>query len=381
MAKVELKGITKIYDGNVLAVEKSNVTIEDKEFCVFVGPSGCGKSTTLRMIAGLEDITAGELLIDGELMNDVPPKDRNIAMVFQNYALYPHMTVFDNMAFGLKLRKVDKAEIKRKVEEAAKMLDLTTYLDRKPKALSGGQRQRVAVGRAIVRSPKVFLFDEPLSNLDAKLRVTMRAEISNLHHRLQATMIYVTHDQIEAMTMGTKIVVMSEKRIQQIGAPLYLYNHPINKFVAGFIGTPPMNFFTLRIEEKDGKIVANEGSFSLVPTAEQQAKLKAYVGKEVYFGVRPEDLEYQAAPAAENNMQLKVTNKEPLGADTHVFVQVRDKTIVARVAPDVEVQLGDSINFVPNMAKAKFFDLQTEVNICEEIKNTWSDTNSSAGAK
>ena len=381
MAKVELKGITKIYDGNVLAVEKSNVTIEDKEFCVFVGPSGCGKSTTLRMIAGIEDITAGELLIDGELMNDVPPKDRNIAMVFQNYALYPHMTVFDNMAFGLKLRKVDKMEIKRKVEEAAKMLDLTTYLDRKPKALSGGQRQRVAVGRAIVRSPKVFLFDEPLSNLDAKLRVTMRAEISNLHHRLQATMIYVTHDQIEAMTMGTKIVVMSEKRIQQIGAPLYLYNHPINKFVAGFIGTPPMNFFTLKIEEKDGKIVANEGSFSLTPTPEQQEKLKAYVGKEVYFGVRPEDLEYQAAPAAENNMQLKVTNKEPLGADTHVFVQVKDKTIVARVAPDVEVQLGDSINFVPNMAKSKFFDYQTEVNICEEIKNTWSDTNSSTGAK
>ncbi len=381
MAKVELKGITKIYDGNVLAVEKSNVTIEDKEFCVFVGPSGCGKSTTLRMIAGLEDITAGELLIDGELMNDVPPKDRNIAMVFQNYALYPHMTVFDNMAFGLKLRKVDKMEIKRKVEEAAKMLDLTTYLDRKPKALSGGQRQRVAVGRAIVRSPKVFLFDEPLSNLDAKLRVTMRAEISNLHHRLQATMIYVTHDQIEAMTMGTKIVVMSEKRIQQIGAPLYLYNHPINKFVAGFIGTPPMNFFTLKIEEKDGKIVANEGSFSLTPTPEQQEKLKAYVGKEVYFGVRPEDLEYQSAPAAENNMQLKVTNKEPLGADTHVFVQVKDKTIVARVAPDVEVQLGDSINFVPNMAKSKFFDYQTEVNICEEIKNTWSDTNSSTGAK
>jgi len=383
MAKVELKGITKIYDGNVLAVEKSNVTIEDKEFCVFVGPSGCGKSTTLRMVAGLEDITAGELLIDGELMNDVPPKDRNIAMVFQNYALYPHMTVFDNMAFGLKLRKVDKMEIKRKVEEAARMLDLTTYLDRKPKALSGGQRQRVAVGRAIVRSPKVFLFDEPLSNLDAKLRVTMRSEIAHLHHRLQATMIYVTHDQIEAMTMGTKIVVMSEKRIQQIGAPLYLYNHPINKFVAGFIGTPPMNFFTLKIEEKEGKIVANEGSFVLVPTDEQQAalKVKGYVGKEVHFGIRPEDIHYQAAPAAENNMQLKVTNKEPLGADTHVFVQIKDKTIVARVAPEVEVSLGDTINFTPDMSKAKFFDLKTEVNICEDIKNTWSDTNSSAGAK
>ena len=216
MAKVELKGVTKVYDGDVLAVEKSNVTIEDREFCVFVGPSGCGKSTTLRMIAGLEDITAGELYIDGELMNDIPPKDRNIAMVFQNYALYPHMTVYDNMAFGLKIRKTDKAEIDRRVREASKILDLDNYLTRKPKALSGGQRQRVAVGRAIVRSPKVFLFDEPLSNLDAKLRVTMRAEISDLHNRLQATMIYVTHDQIEAMTMGTKIVVMSEKRIHQL---------------------------------------------------------------------------------------------------------------------------------------------------------------------
>ena len=373
MAKVELKGVTKIYDGNVLAVDKSNVTIEDREFCVFVGPSGCGKSTTLRMVAGLEDITAGELLIDGELMNDVPPKDRNIAMVFQNYALYPHMTVFDNIAFGLKIRKMDKAEIKRRVDEAARILDLTSYLDRKPKALSGGQRQRVAVGRAIVRSPKVFLFDEPLSNLDAKLRVQMRAEISDLHHRLQATMIYVTHDQIEAMTMGTKIVVMSEKRIQQIGEPLYLYNHPINKFVAGFIGTPPMNFFTLRITEKDGKVVADSGSFVLVPTEAQQKHLKAYVGKEVYFGIRPEDVHYQATPAAENNMNLKVTNKEPLGADTHVFLQVKDKTIVARVAPDVRVELDSSLNFAPDMSKAKFFDLETEINICEpEIKNTWS---------
>ena len=372
MAKVELKGVTKVYDGNVLAVEKSNVTIEDREFCVFVGPSGCGKSTTLRMVAGLEDITEGELLIDGELMNDVPPKDRNIAMVFQNYALYPHMTVFDNMAFGLKIRKEPKIEIQRKVEEAAKMLDLTQYLDRKPKALSGGQRQRVAVGRAIVRSPKVFLFDEPLSNLDAKLRVTMRGEISSLHHRLQATMIYVTHDQVEAMTMGTKIVVMSEKRIQQIGEPLYLYNHPINKFVAGFIGTPPMNFFKLKIEEKDGKVVANEGSFTLTPTEDQQKHLKAYVGKEVTFGIRPEDLQYQAAPASENNMQVKVTNKEPLGAETHVFVQVKDANIVAKVSPEVVVQLGDTINFTPDMTRAKFFDLDTEINICEpEIEKKW----------
>ncbi|MBR0487133.1 MAG: sn-glycerol-3-phosphate ABC transporter ATP-binding protein UgpC [Treponema sp.] len=372
MAKVELKGVTKIYDGNVLAVEKSNVTIDDREFCVFVGPSGCGKSTTLRMVAGLEDITAGELYIDGELMNDVPPKDRNIAMVFQNYALYPHMTVFDNMAFGLKIRKTDKAEIQRRVEEAARILDLTTYLDRKPKALSGGQRQRVAVGRAIVRSPKVFLFDEPLSNLDAKLRVQMRAEISDLHNRLQATMIYVTHDQVEAMTMGTKIVVMSEKRIQQIGEPLYLYNHPINKFVAGFIGTPPMNFFKVNIVEKGGKVLAEEGTFTLTPTDNQQKHLKAYVGKEVWFGVRPEDLEYHDAPAAENNMAVKVTNKEPLGAETHVFVQVQNINVVAKCEPSVNPQLGDTVNFTPKMDKVKFFDMESEINICEpEIEKKW----------
>ncbi|SJZ96390.1 multiple sugar transport system ATP-binding protein [Treponema berlinense] len=372
MAKIELKGITKIYDGNVLAVERSNVTIEDREFCVFVGPSGCGKSTTLRMIAGLEDITGGQLLIDGEVMNDVPPRDRNIAMVFQDYALYPHMTVYDNMAYGLKIRKIDKEEIDRRVREASKILDLDTYLDRKPKALSGGQRQRVAVGRAIVRSPKVFLFDEPLSNLDAKLRVQMRAEISALHSRLQATMIYVTHDQIEAMTMGTKIVVMSEKRIQQIGAPLYLYNHPINKFVAGFIGTPPMNFFKVKIEANGDKVVANEGTFKLVPTENQQKHLKAYVGKEVWFGIRPEDLIYQDAPAAENNISVKVTNKEPLGAETHVFVQIQNTKVVAKCHPSVNPKLGDTVNFVPRIDKCKFFDFDTEINICEpEIEKTW----------
>ena len=380
MAKVELKHVGKIYDGNVHAVKDSNITIEDREFCVFVGPSGCGKSTTLRMIAGLEDISEGELWIDGELMNDVPPKDRNIAMVFQNYALYPHMSVFDNMAFGLKIRKIDKAEIQRRVDEAARILDLTQYLERKPKALSGGQRQRVAVGRAIVRNPKVFLFDEPLSNLDAKLRVTMRAEISDLHHRLQSTMIYVTHDQIEAMTMGTKIVVMRGTdagdemagRIQQIGAPLYLYNHPINKFVAGFIGTPPMNFMNVKIIEKDGKVLADEGSFVLTPTEEQQKALKAHVGKEVSFGIRPEDLKYLQAPAAENNMQMKVTNKEPLGADTHVFLQSKGQTIVARVPPEYDFQLGDAVNFAPDMEKAKFFGKGgDEPNLCENIEKKW----------
>ena len=270
MAKVELKGIGKIYDGGVRAVENANITIEDQEFVVFVGPSGCGKSTTLRMVAGLESISEGDLFIDGERMNDVPPKDRNIAMVFQNYALYPHMTVYDNMAFALKIRKVDEQEIKRRVQEAARILDIERLLDRKPKALSGGQRQRVAVGRAIVRDPKVFLFDEPLSNLDAKLRVQMRAEISDLHSRLKATMIYVTHDQVEAMTMGDKIVVMKDGKVQQIGAPLYLYNHPINKFVAGFIGSPPMNFLSVKVVEQDGAVAIDEGSFVLHPAMDQQ---------------------------------------------------------------------------------------------------------------
>ncbi|MCH5291256.1 MAG: ABC transporter ATP-binding protein [Treponema sp.] len=379
MAKVELKGIGKIYDGNVRAVQNANITIEDREFCVFVGPSGCGKSTTLRMVAGLEDISEGELYIDGELMNDVPPKDRNIAMVFQNYALYPHMTVFDNMAFGLKIRKMDKAEIKRRVDEAANILGLVQYLDRKPKALSGGQRQRVAVGRAIVRNPKVFLFDEPLSNLDAKLRVTMRGEIAALHQRLQATMIYVTHDQIEAMTMGTKIVVMKDGHVQQIGEPLYLYNHPINKFVAGFIGSPPMNFLTVTLKKKGDQVVADEGSFELVPTPEQQAFLKDHVGREVYFGVRPEDLAYQAAPAANNNMQMKVTNKEPLGAETHLFLSTnKGQSIIARVQASTKAsfKLGETVNFSPDMSRCKFFakcpeDLDEEKNLCEKIDAPW----------
>ena len=373
MAKVELKGIGKIYDGNVQAVENANIVIEDRDFCVFVGPSGCGKSTTLRMIAGLEEISEGELLIDGELMNDVPPKDRNIAMVFQNYALYPHMTVYDNMAFGLKIRKMDKGEIKRRVDEAANILGLTQYLDRKPKALSGGQRQRVAVGRAIVRNPKVFLFDEPLSNLDAKLRVTMRSELAALHNRLQATMIYVTHDQIEAMTLGTKIVVMKDGVIQQIGAPLYLYNNPINKFVAGFIGTPPMNFLTVKVLEKNGKIVCDEGSFEINPTDEQAKYLKDYVNKEVTFGIRPEDLTYVEKPAAKDDMQMKITNKEPLGAETHLYlVSNKGQSIIAKTTANADFRLGDSVNVVPNMEKAKFFSMEEgELNICDQIEKKW----------
>ena len=376
MAKVELKGIGKVYDGGVRAVNNANITIEDKEFCVFVGPSGCGKSTTLRMIAGLEDITEGKLFIDGVEMNDVPPKDRDIAMVFQNYALYPHMTVYDNMAFGLKIRKMDKAEIDRRVRDAAKQLDLTQYLDRKPKALSGGQRQRVAVGRAIVRNPKVFLFDEPLSNLDAKLRVTMRSELAGLHNRLQATMIYVTHDQIEAMTLGTKIVVMKDGVIQQIGAPLYLYNNPINKFVAGFIGTPPMNFLTVKVLEKNGKIVCDEGSFEINPTEEQAKKLKDWVGKEITFGIRPEDLKYVEKPAAKDDMQMKITNKEPLGAETHLYlISNKGQSIIAKTTATAEFRLGDTVNVVPNMEKAKFFEINPdapeEMNICDVIEKKW----------
>ena len=289
MATVELKSITKVYEGNVQAVKNANITVQDKEFVVLVGPSGCGKTTTLRMIAGLEDITGGELYIDGKLVNDVPPKDRDIAMVFQNYALYPHMTVYDNMAFGLKIRKFQKEEIKNRVDEAARIPDIEELLDRKPKALSGGKRQRVAVGRAIVRKPKIFHFDEPLSNLDAKLRVQMRAEISGLHNRLQATMVYVTHDQVEAMTMGDKIVVMRDGVIQQIGDPLTLYNNPVNRFVAGFIGSPPMNFMAVKVTDEGGKMIIDEGNYKLHVDSKVADALKPYVGREVIFGVPPED--------------------------------------------------------------------------------------------
>ena len=370
MAKVELKGICKVYEGNVRAVENANITVEDKEFCVFVGPSGCGKSTTLRMVAGLEDISEGELLIDGELMNDVPPKDRNIAMVFQNYALYPHMSVYDNMAFGLKIKKVDKAEIDRRVHEAARILDIEKFLDRKPKALSGGQRQRVAVGRAIVRNPKVFLFDEPLSNLDAKLRVQMRAEISGLHHRLNATMIYVTHDQVEAMTMADKIVVMKDGKVQQIGSPLYLYNHPGNKFVAGFIGSPPMNFLTVKVVEKGGDLILEEdkGGFVVKPAAEHAQYIKKYAGKDIFFGIRPEDMIYTEKPAGENNMSLSVTVVEPLGADTTLWLNTgAQQPLVARTEPIHEFKVNDKVNFTPRMEKARYFDKETELSILAEI--------------
>ncbi len=361
MAEVLLKHICKIYDGGVKAVNDVNIEIKDKEFVVLVGPSGCGKSTTLRMVAGLEDISSGELLIDGKVVNDVPPKDRDIAMVFQNYALYPHMTVYDNMAFGLKIRKFPKEEIDARVREAAKILDIEELLDRKPKALSGGQRQRVAVGRAIVRKPKVFLFDEPLSNLDAKLRVQMRAEISGLHHRLQATMIYVTHDQVEALTMADKIVVMKLGVIQQIGGPLELYNNPDNKFVAGFIGSPPMNFMVCDVMKEDEDIYVHEGDFRLKVTPKQAKLLKDYVGKQVTFGIRPEDVVYEKKSVDGQTIDGKVSVVEPLGSETHVFVATAKNQITGKIDPSVTVKVGEDVSLAPNMEKAKFFDLQTEL--------------------
>ena len=369
MAKVELKGVSKIFDGNVRAVDNANIVVEDKEFVVLVGPSGCGKSTTLRMVAGLEDISEGEIYIDGELVNDVPPKDRNIAMVFQNYALYPHMTVYENMAFGLRIKKVEKTEIDRRVHEAAKTLDIEKLLDRKPKALSGGQRQRVAVGRAIVRNPKVFLFDEPLSNLDAKLRVQMRAELSDLHLRLNATMIYVTHDQVEAMTMASKIVVMKDGKIQQIGSPLFLYNQPVNKFVAGFIGSPPMNFLTVKVLAEGNGVVLDEGSFRIKPAAVHTEYVKNFVGKELYFGIRPEDLDY-TEKTGDNVMSVKVTVVEPLGADIHLWLTTATQPLVARTEPTHTFKVGDPARFIPRMDRARYFDRETELSILPTLEDT-----------
>ncbi|MCL1992655.1 MAG: sn-glycerol-3-phosphate ABC transporter ATP-binding protein UgpC [Spirochaetes bacterium] len=368
MAKVELKNISKVYEGNVSAVEDANIVIEDKEFVVLVGPSGCGKSTTLRMVAGLEEITGGELFIDGEKMNDVPPKDRNIAMVFQNYALYPHMSVFENMAFGLRIKKVPKPDIETRVRAVARILDIEKYLTRKPKALSGGQRQRVAVGRAIVRNPKVFLFDEPLSNLDAKLRVQMRVELSKLHADLNATIIYVTHDQVEAMTMADKIVVMKDGLVQQIGAPLFLYNNPCNKFVASFIGSPPMNFLSVKVGEEGGAITLDEGSFKIKAEPGHKEYLASYVGKEVLFGIRPEDLCYSKS-GGENGFATKVTVIEPLGADIHLWLSTGAHSIVARTEPHNEFKVGDTANFTAKMEKARYFDKETERAIIPAAKD------------
>jgi len=361
MATVQLKNICKVYDGNVKAVDNVNIDVKDQDFVVLVGPSGCGKSTTLRMIAGLEDITSGELYIDNNLVNDVPPKDRDIAMVFQNYALYPHMTVYDNMAFGLKIRKFPKEEIDQRVREAAKILEIEELLERKPKALSGGQRQRVAVGRAIVRKPKVFLFDEPLSNLDAKLRVQMRAEISSLHNRLKATMIYVTHDQVEALTMADVIVVMKFGIIQQTGGPLDLYNNPENKFVAGFIGSPPMNFLVTTIEADGADLYANEGTFRLKLTAEHKKMLTPYVGKNVTFGIRPEDVKFSHAEKDGETINGRVSVVEPLGSETHVYIATSKSQVIGKIDPTVIPKVDSKIYLIPDMAKVKFFDIDTDM--------------------
>ena len=359
MASLSLQHINKTYPNGFEAVKDFNLEIEDKEFIIFVGPSGCGKSTTLRMIAGLEEITSGTLKIGDKVMNDVEPKDRDIAMVFQNYALYPHMTVYDNMAFGLKLRKVPKDQIDKAVREAARILDLEKLLDRKPKALSGGQRQRVAMGRAIVRNPKVFLMDEPLSNLDAKLRVQMRIEISKIHQRLGATIIYVTHDQTEAMTLGTRIVVMKDGVVQQVDTPQNLYNKPGNLFVAGFMGSPQMNFLDAEIKEKGSDLVAVIGKDELVIPAAKAKALKdgGYVGKTVVMGIRPEDV----ADRADGSMSSTVKVYELLGAEVFLYFDVNGTQITARVDPGTKAKTGDPVKFDFNMEKTHFFDKDTEL--------------------
>jgi multiple sugar transport system ATP-binding protein len=364
MAKVTLKNVYKIYPGDkgkeVTAVEDFNLDIEDREFVVFVGPSGCGKSTTLRMIAGLEEISKGDVFIGDKRVNDVPPKDRDIAMVFQNYALYPHMSVYENMAFGLKLRKYPKAEIDKRVKEAAAILGIEQYLDRKPKALSGGQRQRVAVGRAIVRQPKVFLFDEPLSNLDAKMRVQMRTEITKLHQRLQATMIYVTHDQIEAMTMGTRIVVMKDGVIQQVDTPLKIYNEPDNLFVAGFLGSPPMNFIKGTVTGKEGAIGFKENQGGVVDLKLGDRKsLLPYIGKEITMGLRPENCDLLPAGKAPgpNSFQAVVDIVEPMGAETYFYLQTGGHTVISRSHALVDQrEAGHRLQFEIDVAKVHFFD-------------------------
>jgi len=361
VAEVVLEGIYKRF-GNVTAVKDFDLHIADEEFMVFVGPSGCGKTTTLRMIAGLEEISEGILKIGDRVVNDVPPKDRDIAMVFQNYALYPHMNVHQNMSFGLRLRKTPKAEIERRVGEAAKLLQIDHLLERRPRELSGGQRQRVALGRAIVREPKVFLMDEPLSNLDAKLRVEMRASIKKLHLRLGVTTVYVTHDQVEAMTMGTRIVVMKDGLIQQVANPIELYDKPVNKFVAGFIGSPAMNFLVGNVQ--NGRLTSPE--FDIKPVGELAEKIAPFNGKKVYVGIRPENLDLPGGkiPEKQNSIKASVEVVEPLGAETHILASVGgDQTLVARVDPHARVQPGDKVDLLVDLDFLHAFDIESEANL------------------
>ncbi|NSL51755.1 ABC transporter ATP-binding protein [Calidifontibacillus erzurumensis] len=361
MAELQFEHIYKVYDNRVTAIEDFNLHIKDKEFIVLVGPSGCGKSTILRMVAGLEEITKGDLYIDQKRMNDVLPKDRDIAMVFQNYALYPHMSIYDNMAFGLKMRKVSKKEIDRRVKEAAEILGLEEYLDRKPKALSGGQRQRVALGRAIVRDAKVFLMDEPLSNLDSQLRVQMRSEIIKLHQRLQTTTIYVTHDQTEAMTMATRLVVLKNGIIQQVGTPKEVYETPANVFVGGFIGSPAMNFFKGKIVE--GQLLIGKTAFALKPEKQKILQDQGYAGKEVIFGIRPENIHLDlnaSLPSQTSKFKGTVDAVELLGAEIVVYSNIGGQEFLARVDSRIEVSPGENVEFAFDMEKAHFFDIETE---------------------
>ena len=367
MAQVSLRNVCKVFGGNVLVVDKLNLAIENREFMVLVGPSGCGKSTTLRMIAGLEEITSGDIYIGNQLVNDVPAKDRNIAMVFQNYALYPHMTVFENMSFGLRLRRIPKKEIMERVTEAAEILGIKRLLNRRPKELSGGERQRVAVGRAIVRKPLVFLFDEPLSNLDAKMRVQMRTEIHRLHLKLQTTIIYVTHDQVEAMTMGNRIAVMKDGLIQQVADPITVYDHPKNKFVAGFIGSPPMNFMRGTLIKKEGRMYFDEGKITVKIVDEMRRNLEPYLGKEVFFGIRSEDIYdklfvTQAPP--ENIINARCEVYEPMGSEVYLYLNTGKHSFIARVGAHDQTEVNQNMDLVLDMSKVHFFDVDTEETIC-----------------
>lgn len=366
MATVVLKDVSKKYAGNVYAVNRVSLEVEDKEFVVFVGPSGCGKSTTLRMIAGLEEISEGEIMIDNHIVNDVPAKNRDIAMVFQNYALYPHMTVYENMAFGLKLRRYPKKEIERRVQEAADILGIGNMIKRKPKELSGGERQRVALGRAIVRKPKVFLFDEPLSNLDAKMRVQMRMELQKLHNRLQSTMIYVTHDQVEALTLGDRIVVMKSGAIQQVADPINLYENPVNQFVSGFIGSPPMNFLKGKIMGQNGDFYFQDKGIKLRLLPQHNAKIAPYRDKEVIFGIRPEDV-YDKIFAQDARPEFTITATvdvvEPMGSEIYLYLNAGNNSFVARVSNQDTATVNQDLQVVFDMSKAHFFDSQTQVAI------------------
>jgi len=370
MAQVTLENVTKIFPGDIVAVKDFTLRIPDKEFIVLVGPSGCGKSTTLRMIAGLEEITAGNIRIRDRLVNDVPPKDRDIAMVFQNYALYPHMTVYKNMAFGLKLRKFPKDEIDDRVKDAARILGIMELLERKPKALSGGQRQRVAVGRAIVRQPAAFLFDEPLSNLDAKLRVEMRAELARLHQRLATTMIYVTHDQVEAMTLGSRIVVMNEAEIQQVGEPLQVYDYPANRFVAGFIGTPSMNFMDGDLVAENGRLAFDEGTCRIDLPADLAHGLSSFEGKSVEFGIRPENFFRTGADQdadLRNTIKAEVRVIEPLGDEMILYLGTSQHEFIAKVDSHFRTSVGSHLDVPVDLHKIHIFDRESGENVSLKV--------------